>query len=122
MALAFDEFARDASAAPRGPWQRKRALGPLLHEKGLAYDPLNDMDQLRRQFDDALADRGFAAGGAAPLAGAALWRVARALVAAALYPQVLKIEKPSQRRAARVERGRLRSSPDHQQRVASTPF
>ena len=43
VALAFDEFARDAAAAPRGPWQRKRALGPLLHEKGLAYDPLNDL-------------------------------------------------------------------------------
>ena len=105
VALAFDAFAARAADAPRGVWQRKRAMQPWCADRGLSYDPLNEMDLLRKQFDDALRDRGFlpsrarARVGGKPLVGAALWRVARALVGAALYPQVLKIEKPTQKYA-----------------------
>merc|ERR1712147_448039 len=76
-----------AHRSQRG-WARKRALRDWCAQRGLSADPL----------DDALADRGFGSY-ATQLSGPALWRVARAVVAGALYPRLVKIEKPSQKYA-----------------------
>ena len=67
-------------------------------QRGLSADPLEDALSLVKQLDGALSDRGFGSY-ATQLSGPALWRVARAVIAGALYPRLVKIEKPSQKYA-----------------------
>lgn len=67
-------------------------------EAGVSHEALREMRQLRRQLDLALNDLGFVTA-PFPYQGAALWRVVRAVVVAALYPRVLKIVKPKQKYA-----------------------
>ncbi|KAJ8600164.1 hypothetical protein CTAYLR_001927 [Chrysophaeum taylorii] len=87
VALAFDAFAGS----------RK-----LCEARGVSFDALEEIRKARRQLDDGLKALGFVNSTTAatvPGSGPGLWRVVRALVAAALYPRVLKIEKPRTRYA-----------------------
>ena len=89
LALAFD-------ACDRGR-NRKQ-----VDAMGLSWTAVVDMRALRSQLDAALTDRGFgasAAEGEIPFEGPGLWRAQRAIIAAALYPRILKIERPAQRYA-----------------------
>ncbi|KAJ1444519.1 hypothetical protein M885DRAFT_474356 [Pelagophyceae sp. CCMP2097] len=91
LAQCFDEFSRE-----RGQSKQRR----FCADRGLAFEPLAEMASLRGQFSDALVDRGFSdLAEAQPLEGAGLWRVMRALVAAALYPNLIRVDKPTQRYA-----------------------
>ena len=98
-ALALQAYAR---ASHLKGWARKRALRDWCSQRGLSCDPLEDCLTLVQQLDRALSDRGFGAY-ATTLSGPALWRVARAVVAGALYPRIVRIEKPSQKYAETAE-------------------
>lgn len=70
---------------------------------GLNQESCRELGRLRNQYDQALSQLGFCDDNRRVLSGAGRWRVVRAVVTAALYPQLTKIEKPRQKYADSAE-------------------
>lgn len=64
---------------------------------GISIVACREIARLKEQFKDALSSLGFDNQRNSPFSGVARWRLVKAVVVAALYPQLLKIEKSRQR-------------------------